>query len=128
MSVRSVGQVDAGFERTIRDLAAAGVPNEGRRRHTRLPIASRNGLNRLYVQALSDADAPGTVGDLVTLATQHDVLVGTERAAAFRDLTPEAVRGNRAVDEATSAAPASSGYYRILEEVRAQVVRGQTGG
>lgn len=117
--ITSVSSIDENFEQLIRSLADADRSVvDGRRLWVLFKSLDRSGIEYQYSQAMADADKPGTSGDLVTLANQHDFMIVAARAFNARATTPDSLRQRRISDAAVNSSPGTSGYYRVLETVR----------
>jgi len=146
---RSVADVDPNFEKQLRALKADSKANGDALRANTAPrwfrpdgwggdvfdyagIAAafnRDAANDMVVKAVSDAEAPGTTGDLVAATTQIDYLACLERAFRVRHAMP----GPRLLLHAAGTlqgAGHDKGVYSLcgVEYVRRLVAEAKQGG
>lgn len=146
---RSVADVDPNFETQLRALKEDSKANgdallEGGQGRWFRPAGwaggvfdyeaigrayNRDAANEMVVRAVSDAEAPGTTGDLVAAATQIDYLACLERAFYVRHAMP----GPRLLLHAAGTlrgAGDDKGVYSLcgIEYVRRLVAEAKQGG
>lgn len=146
---RSVADVDPNFERQLRALRDDSRHNGAALRANTAPrwfrpagwagdvfdyeamgrAYNRDAANDMVVRAVSDAEAPGTTGDLVAAVTQSDYLACLERAFRVRHAMP----GPRLLLHAAGSlqgAGHEKGVYSLcgVEYVRRLVAEAKQGG